>query len=46
MHTCNPNTQEAEAGGLGVQGQPGLQRKTLCQETKQKNLLSELNNVE
>jgi hypothetical protein len=24
VHTCNPSTGEAEAGGLGVQGQPVL----------------------
>jgi hypothetical protein len=26
-HACNSNIQEAEAGGLGVQGQPRLHRK-------------------
>lgn len=23
-HICNPNTREVEAGGPGVQGEPGL----------------------
>jgi hypothetical protein len=28
VHTFNPSTREAEAGGsLGIQGQPGLQSK-------------------
>lgn len=27
MHTCNPRTQEAEAGALQTQGQAGLHRK-------------------
>jgi hypothetical protein len=27
VHTCNPSTLEAEAGGLQVQGQPGLYTK-------------------
>lgn len=25
MHTCRPSSEEVESGGLGVQGQPGLQ---------------------
>lgn len=29
MHTCNPSTREAEAGGLWVQGRPGQHSKTL-----------------
>jgi hypothetical protein len=29
VHTCNLSTEEAEAGGLQVQGQPGLYNKTL-----------------
>jgi hypothetical protein len=28
-HTCNPSTEEAEAGGSQVRGQSGLQSKTL-----------------
>jgi hypothetical protein len=28
VHICNPSPQEAEAGGLAVQGQPGLHSKT------------------
>jgi hypothetical protein len=34
VHACNFSTQEAEAGGLQVQGQPGLYGKTLSQEKK------------
>jgi hypothetical protein len=30
-HTSNPSTGEAEAGGLRVQGQPGLHIETLSQ---------------
>jgi hypothetical protein len=29
VHTCNPSTWEAEAGGLRVQSQPGLHSNTL-----------------
>jgi hypothetical protein len=29
MHAYNPSTQETEAGGLRIQGQPGLHNKTL-----------------
>jgi hypothetical protein len=29
MHTCNPSTQEAEAGKLQVQSKLGPQNKTL-----------------
>jgi hypothetical protein len=29
VHPCNSSTQEAEAGGLKVQGQPALYRETL-----------------
>lgn len=29
VHTANPNTKEAEAGGLKVWGQPGLHRERL-----------------
>ena len=32
VHACNPSTWEAEAGGLRVQGRPGL-----CGETPAKN---------
>jgi hypothetical protein len=31
IHTYNPNNREAEAEGLGVQGQHGLYSKTLSQ---------------
>jgi hypothetical protein len=37
VHTCNPSTQEAEAGGSGVGVQPGLHRETLSQ-TNNKNI--------
>jgi hypothetical protein len=29
VHTCNPSTEEDEAGGLSTQGQPGLHRQAL-----------------
>jgi hypothetical protein len=31
MHVCNHSTQEAEVGGLRVQGQLGLHSQTLSQ---------------
>jgi hypothetical protein len=34
--TGNPNTQEAEAGGLWIGGQSGLQGETLSQKEKKK----------
>jgi hypothetical protein len=34
VHTCNPSTQKAKAGGLQVPGQPGLYGKTLSQKKK------------
>jgi hypothetical protein len=37
-HTCNPSTQEAEAGGSWVPGQSGLHNKTLCQKKKKSEL--------
>jgi hypothetical protein len=38
VNTCNPSTEEAEVGGLWVQGQPVLHSKTLPQNTsKQTN---------
>jgi hypothetical protein len=33
---CNPRTQEAKAGGSGVQGQPGLHSETLSQKKPKK----------
>jgi hypothetical protein len=36
MHTCNPSTQEMEAGGLQVWGQPGLHSETLPQKHNEK----------
>jgi hypothetical protein len=35
MHTCNPGTQDANAGGWGVRDQPGLHCETLSQKNKQ-----------
>jgi hypothetical protein len=35
-HACNPSTQEAEAGGLRVQYQPGPHRENSSQKTKEK----------
>jgi hypothetical protein len=32
VHTCNPSTQEVEAGGWCFQDLPGLQRETLSQK--------------
>jgi hypothetical protein len=32
VHNCNSSTQEAEAGGAQVLGQPGLHIKTLFQK--------------
>lgn len=29
MHTCGPRTWEVEAGGLWVQGQPGLHSQAI-----------------
>jgi hypothetical protein len=37
VHACNPSTQEAEAGESPIQGQPGLQSKTLSQTKQNKN---------
>jgi hypothetical protein len=34
VNDCNSNTWEAEARGLQVQGQPGLQSKSLYQRNK------------
>lgn len=33
-HACDSNTEEAEAGGSGVPGHPGLDRETLSQNTQ------------
>jgi hypothetical protein len=33
---CTPSSQEAEAGGLRIQGHPGLHSKTLPQKNKTK----------
>jgi hypothetical protein len=35
-HTCIPSIWEAKAGGLWVQGQPGLQSKTLSNKQTNK----------
>jgi hypothetical protein len=34
IHSYNPNTFEMKAGGLRVQGQPGLYSKTHCKKKK------------
>jgi hypothetical protein len=36
-YTCNPDTQEVEAGGSQVQGQSGQHNETLSQENENKN---------
>jgi hypothetical protein len=41
-HNCNPHTQEAEAGGSRVWGQPGLPTETLSQKTKRKKKRKDL----
>lgn len=33
-HTCNPITQEAEAGGLGIGGQSELHSETLSKQNE------------
>jgi hypothetical protein len=40
VHTCNPSSQEAKAGGSRVIGQPKLQCKTLSQKQKQQQKTS------
>jgi hypothetical protein len=35
VHTCNPSTQEVEAGGSKIQGQSWLQSKTLGPERRE-----------
>jgi hypothetical protein len=35
VHTCNPSTQEAKAGGSGVQYQPRIPIKILSQKRKE-----------
>ena len=35
VHAFNPSTQEAKAGRVPIQGQPGLHSKTLSRNTKQ-----------
>jgi hypothetical protein len=34
VHVCNPSSEEAQAGGLQVQGQPGLHSETLPKRKK------------
>jgi hypothetical protein len=36
VHTCNSSSQEVEAEGSRVQGQPVLQSETLSQKKKKK----------
>jgi hypothetical protein len=39
VHTCNLNTQESEAGGMRVPGQPGLYHKVLSPNPKCRKFL-------
>jgi hypothetical protein len=43
--TCNPSTQEAEAGGLPVPSQPGLRSKTLSQNTNKQQIISTVKRI-
>jgi hypothetical protein len=45
VHICNPSTQEAEAGGLQIQEQPGLPSEAFSpkKRRKDKKLQSEFN---
>jgi hypothetical protein len=36
VHTCNACIQEVEAGGMQIQGHPGLHSKTLSQIKKRR----------
>lgn len=36
-HACSPGAQEPKAGGSKIQGQPGLYRETLSQNSKKPN---------
>jgi hypothetical protein len=42
VHSCNPSTWEAEAGGWGIQGQPGLHSETLLERERQTDRQSEV----
>jgi hypothetical protein len=44
VHIYNPSTQETEAGGWKIQGQPGLHNKTLPQKIKEGEREKEHNN--
>jgi hypothetical protein len=37
IHAYNPSTQEVDAGGSRVRGQPGLHEETLCQKKSKNN---------
>jgi hypothetical protein len=41
-HACNPSTQETEAGGSSVEGQPGQHKETPSQKEKKKEMYLEL----
>jgi hypothetical protein len=41
VHICNTSTQEADAGGSWVQGQPGLQRDPVAIQREQGRYLKE-----
>jgi hypothetical protein len=42
VHTCNPSRRDAEAGGSGVQGQPGPHFDTLPQKDNNKQRVCSL----
>jgi hypothetical protein len=39
VHVCNPNTFEAEVGGLQVEGQPGLHSNTMSQNLPSQKII-------
>jgi hypothetical protein len=41
VQVCNPSTREAKAGGLQVQGQPGLYSETLSQKLNNNNKIKQ-----
>jgi hypothetical protein len=45
VHTYNPSSQEVEAGGWEVGGQPELHSKTLCLKKKEEGLEVRLTHV-
>jgi hypothetical protein len=45
IQVCNPRTQEAEAGGLQVPDQPGLDSENLSQRWGRKATILELKSI-